>query len=545
MRQGKRARSLILMTAPVRRSRPSDEARSARGAIARLRVMRAGGRTLVLLAVLLAALAGNARAATAPFIPIDLGTLGGSDSAALAVNARGQVVGYSSMTRYGAETRAFSWTQAGGMIDLGTLGGMNSLAEAVNDRGQVVGWSDTPADTGVGVACCSVSRAFSWTQAGGMLDLGTLGGSSSTALAVNASGQVVGYADAVGNAASHAFSWTLTGGMIDLSPNPHDGRFSAALAVNTNGQAVGYTYAAGDGSDYAFSWTPTGGMTSLSFGGTSGLAEAVSDYGQVVGWLEPAIAEYHAFTWTPTGGMIDLGTLGGSASQAVAVNASGQVVGASYTAGDSATRAFSWTAAAGMIDLGTLGGSSSSAEAVNASGQVVGAGDIVGNAAFHAFSWTPAGGMIDLGTLGGTNSLAFAVNDRGEVVGYSEMARSNPRDAPDYHAVLWQPIVNLGCQATLAGCNLAWASLAGAYLKGGNLSGANLKRANLVRANLSGANLSGANLKGADLASANLARANLTGANVAGIRWSNTVCPDGTNSDADGGTCLGHLSGAN
>src|SRR5207247_8036664 len=172
MRQGKRARSVILMTPAVRRSRPSDEARSARGAIARLRVMRAGGRTLVLLAVLWAALAGNARAATAPFIPIDLGTLGGSDSAALAVNARGQVVGYSSMTRYGAETHAFSWTQAGGMIDLGTLGGMNSLAEAVNDRGQVVGWSDTPADTGVGVACCSVSRAFSWTQAGGMLDLG-------------------------------------------------------------------------------------------------------------------------------------------------------------------------------------------------------------------------------------------------------------------------------------------------------------------------------------------------------------------------------------
>src|SRR5205809_7797225 len=115
-------------------------------------------------------------------------------------------------------------------------------------------------------------------------------------------------------------------------------------------------------------------MTSLSFGGTPGLAVAVSDYGDVVGWIEPAIAESHAFTWTPTGGMIDLGTLGGSASQAVAVNASGQVVGASYTAGDSATRASSWTAAAGMIDLGTVGGSPSSADAANASGQRVAAG---------------------------------------------------------------------------------------------------------------------------------------------------------------------------
>jgi hypothetical protein len=41
----------------------------------------------------------------------------------------------------------------------------------------------------------------------------------------------------------------------------------------------------------------------------------------------------------------------------------------------------------------------------------------------------------------------------------------------------------------------------------------------------------------ADLTGADLARA--TG--LATVTWSSTICPDGTNSDANGGTCLGHL----
>jgi len=97
---------------------------------------------LVLAVVLFAALASNASAASTPFIAIDLGTLGGPNSAALAVNASGQVVGYSRTTSSGAETHAFSWTPAGGMVDLGTLGGSSSTALAVSASGQVVGYSD-------------------------------------------------------------------------------------------------------------------------------------------------------------------------------------------------------------------------------------------------------------------------------------------------------------------------------------------------------------------------------------------------------------------
>src|SRR5918995_3705587 len=49
--------------------------------------------------------------------------------------------------------------------------------------------------------------------------------------------------------------------------------------------------------------------------------------------------------------IVDLGTLGGSYSDGVAINPSGQVVGSSYTAAGS-QHAFSWTQAGGVGELG-------------------------------------------------------------------------------------------------------------------------------------------------------------------------------------------------
>ena len=107
------------------------------------------------------------------------------------------VVGSSSLAPDGS-FQAFSWTQAGGMVDLGTLGGDFSTAWDVNARGQVVGSASLPDD--------ATSHAFSWTQAGGTVDLGTLGGAGSEAFAVNASGDAVGSSDtAAGD--THATLW--------------------------------------------------------------------------------------------------------------------------------------------------------------------------------------------------------------------------------------------------------------------------------------------------------------------------------------------------
>lgn len=114
----------------------------------------------------------------------------------------------------------------------------------------------------------------------------------------------------------------------------------------------------------------------------------------------------------------------------------------------------------------------------------------------------------------------------------------------------------------LAGANLTGANLAGANLAYTNLNGANLDEASLIGANLTaatlqdanlesapmvGANLTGADLMGADLSDANLGFANLTGADLqgatltdadlGGVTWSDTICPDGTVSNSDGGSC--------
>ncbi len=63
-------------------------------------------------------------------------------------------------------------------------------------------------------------------------------------------------------------------------------------------------------------------------------------------------------------------------------------------------------------------------------------------------------------------------------------------------------------------------------------------------ADLRGADLRGADLQGADLQGADLQDAQFEGANLDDVHWSRTICPDGTLSGRNGGTCGGHLGEA-
>jgi len=239
----------------------------------------------------------------------DLGTLGGAVSQAKAVNPLGQVVGTS---RDGlGRSRAFLWQEKVGIVDLNPLTGVHTSANDINATGEIVGGGDT----GFGEF-----HAYLLSE-DTSLDLGTLGGNESEALALNRLGQVVGHSRLRGAPAKHAFYIPQPGTMVDLG----------------------------------------------SLGGATSIAHDVNDHGDVVGLAETQAGQPHAFLWTAARHMRDLGTLGAPASIALGI---GCVVGVSQTGhtdrrGLPVTHAFLRTPAGKMLDLGTLGGEHSSAAAIS------------------------------------------------------------------------------------------------------------------------------------------------------------------------------------
>jgi probable HAF family extracellular repeat protein len=340
------------------------------------------------------------------------------------------------------------------IIDLGTLpGGTSSEAVGVNGSGQVIGHSSTSSGDDV----------FIWTDTGGMT---ALGGASGTGLSdVSDTGQVVGGTRS-GNFTS-AFSW-VSPGPINVFGPPATNPFltSLAFAVNDGGLVVGMRMT---GQTYslcpscplrpfrrAYSWTSPGPMVDLpSLGGREDFALDVNNSGQIAGSAQlPGSTVSHAVVWSSSTNTIqDLGTLpGGVDSSASFITDAGQVVGRARDA-NLMPRAFSWTSAGGMVDLGDLGANQASPFGVSESGLVVGQSHLppdpqTGEQTAHAFLWTPEEGMADLGALGTLSSNAVAVNNDGLVVGSSAVGTA---ESFTMHAIAWTQATGIVDLGTLPG----------------------------------------------------------------------------------------------
>jgi probable HAF family extracellular repeat protein len=241
------------------------------------------------------------------------------------------------------------------------------------------------------------------------------------ASALNNAGDIVGYSYRT-NRGWRAFLWKQ-GEMIttiDASRN----KYVVPDAINETGNIiVGHTHVVG-GCDRVFVKHVGASTATPFFDGRKGRICAINASGEMAGFTITEHNRNHQATVWRGSALIKLGTLGGSYSNAFAINDAGSVVGrAEVRLGT--THAFKWRDGI-MNSLGTLGGDYSCAFGINRAGSIVGEAAMPNNQGMHAFLYKE-GKMTDLGTLGGSGSAANAINDAGQIVGVAMNSRSMDR----------------------------------------------------------------------------------------------------------------------
>jgi len=243
-----------------------------------------------------------AAAATSTYTETNMGSLGGGFTEATAINASGQVTGYSDTAKqiqvpcppqqYGQPKKCFEAIahaflfSNGAMTDLGTLGGTGSEGLAINDSGEVVGVTQTRAGT---------SEAFLWNGAR-MTDLGPL--SQFYPHGINDNGQIAG-------TCNQSVPCVDSNGTFTTLPNPPNLDCTETIAINNNGQVLG---ACGDlaGNSHGVVWTNGTPTVLPTLGGPYFAATAINNHGDVVGFGQTSTFAQHGFLYK-NGTMTDLG----------------------------------------------------------------------------------------------------------------------------------------------------------------------------------------------------------------------------------------------
>jgi probable HAF family extracellular repeat protein len=290
------------------------------------------------------------------------------------------------------------------VTDLGTLGGPTSEANAINNRGQVAGVADLPDGR---------HHAFLWEN-GRMRDLGTLGGKNSEARKINNKGQIVGVAE-TRTGAEHAFLWS-GGRMRDLGT--FSGKLTEASGINDAGEIVGAAHAQ-DGGHSAILYQHGRWRRLKALSGGDSQALGINNKGQIVGESWDDGGNQHGFIYHETRS-IDLGGYHLNGTSAVSINDRGTVAYTRYQYEECYAGVWEhWNAQEfGIFTVAT---------AINNHGQIVGyrGGDVTfldGGGRVHALTWrgdqeVKLNDCIPSGS-GWYLVQAKAINDRGQIAGY-------------------------------------------------------------------------------------------------------------------------------
>jgi probable HAF family extracellular repeat protein len=335
---------------------------------------RASMRTLIAIAVAVSVAVSPGRgvassASQYAIVPVDP-PAGFAHTVPTDINREGEIVG-NALTAGNAIQHAFAW-YGGTSTDLGTLGGTASSARSVNDAGLVAGDASSGGED-------DEVHAVVW-DAGYTRDLGEPGRVSG-AYSVNAHGLVVGYErDHLGT--NHAVLWDNG---ITRRLDRFTMGFSNAVSINSAGQVLltGVPTGAG-GSPESFIWEggPLTGVGPIE--GT-----ALNLWGDVVGYRAGPILDLQGVFWQD-GSLRPINGPSGEPALPLGMNDSGEVVGWMGRTQES-ERAFLWDNGE-IVDLNERitvdsGWQLLRATAINDSGQIVGCGLLEGRQA--GFLLTP------------------------------------------------------------------------------------------------------------------------------------------------------------
>ncbi len=326
---------------------------------------------LLFISAFAAAIACATIGRTAPYYKIEwLGLpAGATQSSGLGLNANGIAVGYVALPSQ--RLLPVVWDAAGEPTILPVGDSSHDFAAtAINDSGTIVGWGRetgltalsavmwrggtltvlATGDQGGNNTAVSVNNSDTvlltrylsptswqmhrWTDAGGLLALGTLGGSGSNAAGIADSGLAVGHSiDASG--VIRACQYRPGVGMGALA-FPEAALESRARAISANGSVAVGMYTDTNGRPHPVRWLlPSNTLQPFPdlTGYTTGDALGVNNSSWAVGWASNGITPVRAVLYHPQDGALDLNAISADLPEgitlrtAAAINNDGVIVG--------------------------------------------------------------------------------------------------------------------------------------------------------------------------------------------------------------------------